>query len=217
MSLLNEYNNIDNNPQLQLTIKNNAKKIVFNKDDIIIKSGEKIQYVYYLISGRVKLTSYCEDGSIEILQLLGKGCLIGSNPILRGKDKTDINVICEKTCQVYAIKIDTFFALIDSSNIFRNYIIKDLACSKHSTVGNYYRLKNTLKEEILYNFFIINIDSSKSIDECWYAQNVNYTQQELADLIGVSRITITTLIKKLCTEEKIRKINNELYVKIKKH
>lgn len=121
--------------------------------------------------------------------------MICTNPILRGKERLVNNIIAETTCEAYAIKIDTFHNLLDSSKIFRDFIFKDLSEDKESIIGNLLRIRYKTKEEVLYDFLVDNIDQSESIDGCWYPQEVCYTQQELSEFIGVSRITITTLLK----------------------
>lgn len=68
MELKHVKNNVDNNLQLQIIIKNNAKKIIINKDGLFLKAGEAIKYVYYLKGGRAKIVRYCEDSSIQILK-----------------------------------------------------------------------------------------------------------------------------------------------------
>lgn len=214
MDVINEKKTIDNNSQLLMIIKNNSKKIIFNKDDHILKAGEIIKYVYYLMSGRAKIVHYCEDGSMQVLKIVSKDSMICSNPVLNGFKSRNRNIIAETSCETYAIKLDTFYNLINSSNVFRYFILKDQANSKTSIIDDLLEVKYKTKEEVLYDFLINNIDLSKSIDEFWYPQEVCYTQQELGDFIGVSRITITTLLKKLCIEGRVRKINNKIYVKI---
>lgn len=213
MLFTNDKNMTELEPQLRSIIYSNGKKLIYKKGDTIVKAGEILEYVYYLENGSVRYTILCEDGTNQIIASISN-TLIGTAPILNGIYRPFSDVFSETKSEVYAIKINTFFSLIDSSKVFRYYVLKDLAKTTSTEIQRGSKFRLYTKKDLFFSFLIENINSKNLIDGTWYKLDVYYTQQELADFLGVSRITISTIIKKLCEEGKIRLINHELQVRI---
>lgn len=205
-------NTIEMNPQIRNIIFNNSEKLIYKKGEIIVKAGEILKYVYYINKGRIRYIKLRDDGTKEIG--LTDTNIIGLIPVIRGCQKPRSDIISETESEVYAIKINTFFSLMDSSTIFRDYIMKKIAVATSNSITKCSDLKHYTKKDLFISFLEENIDTNHSIDGDWYKLNKYYTQQEYADFFGVSRITIYTIIKNLCEEGRIRQINNEIQIKI---
>lgn len=205
---------LEEKSQLKNIIYNNGKKFIYQKNETILLGGNSIQYVYYLDKGRVKYTRLSEDGTNLILATKNKDIFIGAIPILHGSNVQNATVISETISEVYAIDLDTFFSLINSSMIFRYYLLKDVSYSMMYESKKNIASKLYTNKDILYSYLVDNIDYGQLIEGCWYNIYPQYSQQEYADFLGVSRMTISTITKNLCEEGKVRLINHELQVRI---
>lgn len=212
----NNYKNIlEQKNQLKKIIQNNGKKITFSKGETIILGGNKLENVYYLDKGRVRFTLLGEDGKNHILSVKNEGILIGGIPVLEGKNSTNCNVISETKSEVYEINHNTFYYLIDSSIVFRYYLINGLVSSMRYEANKNIKYKLYSKKDVFYSYIANNIDKQCIIEDNWYNVYPQYSQQEYADFFNFSRMTIYTIIKQLCDEGKIRIINNNIQIKIK--
>lgn len=211
----NNYKNIlEQKSQLKRIIYNNGKKITYQKNEIILKKNDILQYVYYLDKGRVMYTTFDENGKYLILKTENRSILIGAIPILQGHDIVEANVISETKSEIYAINLDTFFSLFHSSITFQYYLLNYLSSSMINEGNKNIVSKLSTNKDILYSYFVENINYEQSFDNCWYSIYPQYSQQKYADFLGVSRMTITTILKKLREEGKIRLINHEIQVRI---
>lgn len=215
MDLNNCKNFLEQKAQIKTIIHNNGKKIIFKKNETIVLGGDKLKYVYYLDKGRVRFTRLSKDGKNHILAIKSNGILIGEIPVLEGKNTTNCDVISETKCEVYAINLNTFYYLIDTSIVFRYYLINGLVSSMRYEANKNIKYKLYSKKNIFYSYLANNIDNECLIEDNWYNIYPQYSQQEYADFFNFSRMTIYTIIKQLCEEDKIRIINNNIQIKIK--
>lgn len=211
---INNYKNIlGQKSQLKSIIHNNGKKILYQKNDTIVKNDDLLQYVFYLEKGRVKFITLIENGTNLLITSKNSGFL-GAIPIMRGSINNECDIISETISEVYAIKISTFFYLLNSSILFRCSVLNELSLSmmyeaKKNINSNMYTSK-----DFLYSYLVENINYNELIEGCWYNIIPQYSQQDYADILGVTRMTIFNIINKLCKEKKIRLINNKIQVKI---
>ena len=95
-----------------INIANNITIELYNEGDIIIKSGDKIEYVYFIKEGTL---NFIEDE--EVFKEYHKGNSFGEIFILNGKPaKGEIIVISEK-CTLYKITKQFFFELLSDPKL----------------------------------------------------------------------------------------------------
>lgn len=213
--MYNKYKNIlEQKSQLKNIIYNNGKKLIYQKDEKILSDGDTVQEIYYLDKGRVKYSKLCENGTTQIFSIKNSDILIGVIPILSGNNIQKNDVISDTTSEIYVINLDTFFSLIDSSLIFKYYVLNNISSSMLSVSNKKISSRLYPNKDILYSYLVENTNYDQLIEDCWYDVYPQHSQQEYAELLGVTRMTVFTIIKSLCEEEKIRLINRKIQVKI---
>lgn len=213
--MINNYEKIlEQKSQFKKIIYNNGKKLTYQKNETIVLADDILENIYYLDKGRIKYCKQYEDGTTQIYQIIDSNILIGVLPILQNNNIIENDVISDATCEIYAINIDTFFSLINSSIVFRYFVLNDISSSMENVVRKNINSRLLTNKDIFYSYVFKNINSEEIIEGCWYNIYPQYSQQEYADLLGVSRMTISKIIKSLCKEGKIRLINHGIQVRI---
>lgn len=208
-----EYTKLDNIIKIA---SENGVKANFKAEEILLYPYEYPDYCYFINSGLVKIIASDFNGKEHIRSIAGKGVTIGAISLLSGsKNKESFVKIIEPTI-VYKISRNSFFSLMDSSKVFHDYILQGLVDSvriETKIISNFtlFSCKKMLTDLLFYS-----IDNISGNSDQWYKLKYRYSNQQLMDILGVSRSTLHRTISTLRNDGIIRIINNELEVKIPK-
>jgi CRP-like cAMP-binding protein len=185
----------------------------YAKDSIIMFLGEVGENFYIIKDGIAKVCVQSEDGREKILALLGPGECFGEMSILDRKTAS-ANVIAHEDLDLFYIYKDDFLYFLRTNEEFMFNIIKvlterlreaDREIESMTFKGSLERLM-----DLLINFAMEN-GVAKDDGVCISKQ---YTHSHLADLLGVSRETVSRNLAKLREDGYIR-LDEELRIVIK--
>lgn len=177
----------------ELNIKNDFIKA--KKKDYIYQDSFSNDRLYFLKKGYIKIGHFDSDGNEIIIEVIQKGDIFGQFNL-------DSNSYNKEFAQV--IKTDASicsFTIYDFQKILEKR--PDLAISYTKFIGiKFTRIKNHFKNIIqkdvrkrLINFLIFLNENSENKD---YLVLENYlTHAEIANIIGSTRQTVTTIINEL--------------------
>lgn len=183
----------------------------YKKDSLIEFEYKKLDYVYLILDGVVKQFFLDPNGSEKIILLLSKGDMFGEitmfqkdydrvitkaySPTVLGK--IERHVLYEylhkhpSVYDIFTLMITTKFRLL-MSRIYDN-----------SYLGTKERLLSLLKRLSVQLGCVNETDDELSI---------NFTHEELANMIGSTRSTVTKLIKKLESEGKLTRRGKKIII-----
>ncbi|SDQ17410.1 CRP/FNR family transcriptional regulator, anaerobic regulatory protein [Virgibacillus subterraneus] len=166
----------------------------------IYDQGDQADTVFLVLSGRVRLFMLSSDGREKAISIAGKNCLMGENRVR--KDNTYFeNAVTASSVSIAYIPYAKFESII--------YDNKDL-------MAQYIDLLNTkLRLATVYNLHLSYGSSIKRICDAFYHLAMNYgnkkddgitiriqfTHQELANLIGTSRVTVANTVNNLLKQQ----------------
>lgn len=179
----------------------------FEKGQYVCNINEELTKLYFLVSGKAKVTTELSNGKSLLLSFYEPLSVIGdvefiSNPL------ADCNVITLDRCILLSIPLDVIrtYGLNDCN--FLRFIIQMLekklrGNSNSSSINIYYPLENRFASYLL---------SIRSKDEI----NSNLIQLEslthISELLGSSYRNLTRVIKSLTDRDIIIKSNNNIRV-----
>ncbi|GGB57905.1 hypothetical protein GCM10011409_39240 [Lentibacillus populi] len=189
--------------------KSTIKHFPFNAH--IYYQGEYAGTVYIILSGRVRLYMTSHDGREKATFIAGKNCLIGENCV--NLDKTYLkNAITASNVKVARISFSEFEAILYSqSKLMRQYI--DLLNLK-------LRLANMYHLQLTYGNSTARICDALYHLASTYGEeqdngitiSIHFTHQELANLIGTSRVTVANTINDMIRQKVIVKKNKYYHI-----
>lgn len=196
-------------------VHSNGEKKSYKTGEILLYPFEKPNNFYIIKSGLVKSVATDFEGKEKVLFISGKGSTLGT-PSMIFLDITTQGSYTKaiEPTEVYKIQKDIFLNLVDSSKVFRNYLFISYASSQRSQLKLNSNQALFSNKKMLYEFLIISFDEKSSDDNIWYKIKHNYNQNELADILGVSKATIKRSLSDLRDENKIRTVNNRIEVKV---
>ena len=165
-------------------------------DAVLFVQGQLPRGVYLLCKGRVKLTMTSADGKALILQTVEPGELIGVSGALSGKPY-ELTAETLEPCQVNFIKREAFMELMRDHHEVAANATEQLsnnyraACAQIRSLG----LSRTASEKVarlLLEWAAKGKETSQGI-----RVNLPYTHEEIAQIVGVSRETVTRTLTEL--------------------
>lgn len=154
-----------------------AIEIRAKKNTLIYEPGDIIKHVYWLVDGLAEVYVSNEEGMKQVICYHYPSSIIGDISAFEGK-KTILTCDAVKPCLIYKCSVDTFYDRIQSMGLMRPYL--NLLVEKTQTLA--LQLASVTME-----------DCEERINRYY---NNQFTHQQLADLIGCTRVQVTRIMNK---------------------
>lgn len=184
-------------------ILNIAKNRKYRQNTHIFMQGDPMTNVYFIHSGKVKIYRTDQDGREQIVNVLKEGEMFPHQGFFRDDDYPAHAVVAEDATLIY-IPIHMFEEILITNPKISIKIFRVL--------GNILvDLQNRLEEKILYNTYeqiiLLLLRLAKSHGEAINDEamriTTNFTNRELANMIGSSRETVSRTLTQLKKENLI--------------
>lgn len=198
-------------------IKNSADVIDLKKNKALYSDRQKLDYVYFLISGNVSLIKSSESGENRVIFLLNDGAMI-NEPLMR-KNTSGIECWGFEDSKILRIGLKTFDKIMS-----KDYILaRNCMLEMEKRIRRLYRqLKNLTSSNIekklaakLYRLGTQYGLKENEIEDYTYI-NLNLTVTYIAKMLGYQRETVSRSLKLLAQKEIILQKDRKFYVNIEK-
>lgn len=188
-------------------IYENGIKACYDSEQNIFDPYELIDYFYFVDSGMVSILLVDLNGKEQVLGIIGSGTSFGAEPLLFGISTGEVCAVAINPTVVYKIPRANFVSLVESSSIFSEYVNMGIISDTFTLLSFITNLTLSSPKKRLYDLLLM-IESN---DNNWYNNDYNYTQEQLAKIIGVSRTTLQNALYSLRDEGLIKlKLKSEM-------
>jgi len=174
-----------------------TNKQELTKGQLLFRQGEVSNSIYVIKEGRFKLLRMTQDGDETILQLVGPGELIGETALFRSDRVQLATAISVEPAKVCSIDHDTFEKVIKNQPNLAWEMIKNLGDRLYGVWEQVSESNNqSTQEKILSLMFRMAHEHGES---CTVGTRITipFTQQEIASLVGASRVMVSQSIQEL--------------------
>jgi CRP/FNR family transcriptional regulator len=166
------------------------------KGERLYRQGEITRTIYLIKSGKLKLVQSTEDGRETILDVCGPGEVLGELSLFQEQDEPSSAIAMEEA-SICCFGKQQFETLVKQDPSFALRIISYLGQKRYEAMQKQSEdNRQTVKEKVLsllYRF--ANEYGEKRADGLLI--DLKITQQELADMIGSSRVMVVQALKEL--------------------
>ena len=168
----------------------------FPKNATVVEEGLPGDYMYVIRQGRAKVTKASEDGREKIMNFLEAGSFFGDMALL-GDETRSASVKTLEDSVLLALSRRDFIDLLRQSPDLSLAVIAELANRLRETNEQARSLSFQGVEERTRNLF----ERIARVDETTAGLRMTpaLTHQQIADMVGTSRETVTRAIKQLKT------------------
>jgi CRP/FNR family transcriptional regulator, polysaccharide utilization system transcription regulator len=159
----------------------------YHKRDTIFREGDYPRYIFYLHSGKIKLSKANDDGKEFILSLGKKGDYIGFLPLLQSIRYPE-NAIALEDCEVSLIPqqrfLDTLYDHPDLANLFIKILAQDLLEKEEQLVELAY---NSVRKRVADALVRLQERYQDPSDKKF---SMAILREDLASMVGTAKETV---------------------------
>src|SRR5262245_29448664 len=184
---------------------------IYPKGATLFNEGEPAAGVYMLCRGRVKLSAYSSDGKALILRIAEAGELLGLSAAIRGNGHEATAEVLEN-CQInFVRKADILRFLRQRADAGYN-ALQQLSKNYHAAYTQVCSLG--LSHSVGDKLAKLFLGWSESVAETngRIHLKVTFSHEEIAEMIGTSRETVTRLLKDFRQRDLISLKGSDLYI-----
>lgn len=163
----------------------------------VVEEGLPGDYMYVIREGRVKVTKLSEDGREKILEFLGEGDFFGEMALLdRAPRSASVKTL--DASRMLALSRNDFLASMRSSPNLAMAVVQELTrrlreAGEHASSLSFLSVKDRTKGLLVRLAREGELRGTRRVTPA-------LTHQQMADMIGTSRETVTRVVKELKTE-----------------
>ena len=178
------------------------------KNEIILYEEDTNNFMYMILSGKLKVVQTTSDGKEIILAIHQSGQTFGEISLIDGKTSPATVMAAEDSLIVLVPKKDFHEILVKHSKVLNNLL--NILCERLRDSWDKLRIL-TYKvpdERIRSLFFMLSLQSEEKTSDGTLL-NITLTHQDIADMTGLTRETVTRILNKWQNLGKITIMKNK--------
>ncbi len=188
-----------------------TKKVVlrqFKKNDTILYEEDTNEFMYVILMGKVKVIRSTDDGKEIILAIHGAGSFFGEMSLIDGKT-TPASVIATEDSLIAVIARKDFFLIIFSQNKVAGNLLQIL-CSRLRKSWDTIQLLNfnNAAQRTKMLFLMLSDEYGEETPD-GIILKIKLTHQDISDMTGLTRETVTRVIDKFQKNKEITILKNK--------
>ena len=189
-------------------ISNNVSIEEFKKNEVILQEEDTNEFMYIILFGNVKVTQTTKDGKEIILSIHKSDDFFGEISLIDGKTSPATVTATDNSLVAIVSKKDFYTLIFNQDKVLENLLT--ILCSRLRDSWKRIELLNSknASDRIKMIFLMLSYDNGKKTDE-GVILNIKMTHQNIADMTGLTRETVTRIVDKLQTAGEITVLKNK--------
>jgi CRP-like cAMP-binding protein len=168
----------------------------YPRNTTIVEEGLPGDYMYIIREGRVKVTKLSDDGREKILEFLDEGAFVGEMALFERAPRS-ASVKTLTPVRLLALSRTDFIGLLKKSPDLAMSVIQELSrrlrtINEQASALSFQRVKDRTKG-------LLERLAREPYGDGSRRRTPSLTHQQIADMIGTSRETVTRVVKELKT------------------
>ncbi|MDA8104276.1 MAG: Crp/Fnr family transcriptional regulator [Nitrospiraceae bacterium] len=181
----------------------------FRKNDVIMYAEDTNEFMYVILAGKVKVIQTTEDGKEMILAIHREGDFFGEVSLIDNKTTPAMVLALEDSIIALVSKLD-FSSLLYSQGKVLDVLLKILCSRLRESWSKIQMLTFTnASQKIKMLFLLLSEEHGIKTGE-GVILDIKLTHQDIANMIGISRETVTRIIDKWHKDGEIKMVGNKV-------
>jgi CRP/FNR family cyclic AMP-dependent transcriptional regulator len=192
-------------------VANLAVRQVYKKDNMILIEEEIGSTMFIILDGRVKISRISDEGREVILSILSEGDFFGEMSILDGQNRS-ANVVTLEDSKILVIRREDFLKMLHDYPQIAINLLKELAQRLRRSDSQIKSLSLQNATGKVASTLLRIADDSGKIHKGQVEIPRLPPQQDLANMAGTSRETISRVLKALTKKGYLKKEGSRLII-----
>lgn len=181
----------------------------YKKNETILYEEDTNQFMYIILSGKVKAIKTTGEGKEVILAMHQSGDFFGEMSLINGKT-TPASVIAIEDSLIAIISKKEFYSILFSQHKLLQRLLEILSSRLRTSWDTIKLLTfNNATQRLRMLFFMLSEEHSIETEE-GIVLDIKLSHQEMADMTGMSRETVTRVLDRWQKEGEINILDNKL-------
>lgn len=179
-----------------LNLKTPTSKHVFERNELLIECGRKNRQIFIIDQGRARLESLDNNGNFRIHYIACEGTIIGEE-FVNANDLDCFYVRARTLCLVRSMTVDEFVRTLEEDPIFMKNVLKiqHIKCQILLEENHRVSFGNALSR--VANLILVLVQKFGADNNGYIKFRIKFTQQDIADLLGLTRVSVANSISRL--------------------
>ena len=162
----------------------------YRKNESLYSVCGKSEYIYIVVSGRIRVTAYHTSGKERQLYIAERGCIVGEiSALLNRIHNTTASAIVNSV--VYKIPSSIFLKQLQQNHTISN-VVMQMICRKHDILSNALLSSSFSQSASQIARMLLNLaDQYGEETEDGLRIGIRFTHQDIANITGISRVTVS--------------------------
>lgn len=180
----------------------------FKKDRPLFYQGEVPQTAFFIKQGVVKAYNITPSGEEKIVSYESSGSLLPTGWIFGKSQAALFYYDTFSDCQLYAIPRPELVDFVNSNHSVALFLLnKYISLYTAATMHLHALEQSRARDKLLHIFQYLVLRFGEPVGKTTYRINLRLTHQDIANLIGITRETVTAEISKLTKAGTIKSVN----------
>lgn len=189
-------------------VSDKIKGRLFRKNEVILHEEDTNAYMYVILSGKVKVFQTTEDGKESILAIHNAGDFFGEMTLIDGRTMPATVAALEDTFTA-TISRDEFSQLLSAYKKVLDRLLIILCGRLRESWGKIKMLNYNNAADRMKMLFTVLSQEYGEKDSEGITLNIKLTHQDIANMTGITRETVTRVIDKWQKDKEISIIKNK--------
>ncbi len=194
------FSSLTDNEMDQIINKMSVKQ--FKKHETILYEEDTNAYMYIILLGKVKVIRTTEDGKEIILAIHKSGSFFGEMSLIDGKTSPASVISTEDSLIAIISRTDFFSIIFNQSKV--TYNLLTILCNRLRKCWDTIQLLNfnNASQRTKMLFLMLSDEHGKKTPE-GILLNLKLTHQDISDMTGLTRETVTRVLDKMQKNKEI--------------
>jgi CRP/FNR family transcriptional regulator len=199
------FSSLDEGELLKLQERMKVKE--YNKSETILHEEDTNAYMYIVLTGKVKALKITEDGKEIILAIHQAGDFFGELTLIDGKTSPASVVAAENSIVALISRVDFNEILFTQNKVLKN-LLKIFCARQRKSWETIQVLNFNNASQRVKMFFLSLVSEYGNKDPEGIILNIKLTHQDISDMSGLTRETVTRVMDKLQKKKEITLMKN---------
>jgi CRP/FNR family transcriptional regulator len=193
----------------QVTEKMTVK--IFRRGEVILYEEDANEFMYVILEGEVRVIQSTEDGKEIILAIHKTGDFFGELSLIDGKTEPATVVAKKQSVTAIISKNDFFFLIFNQPNVLKKLLL--ILCSRfRESFGTIQMLNFNNALQRIKMLFLMLAEKYGKEESGLKVLNIKLTHQDLSEMAGMTRETVTRVLDKLQKDGEITILKDKLII-----
>jgi CRP/FNR family transcriptional regulator, cyclic AMP receptor protein len=200
------FSSLNNQELRQISDKIRIK--LFKKNEPILREEDTNEYMYTILSGRVKVIQSSEDGRETVLAMHSAGDFFGEMSLIDGKTMPATILALEDTRTAIISKKEFNYLIKHHEKVFEKLLI--ILCSRLREAWERIQMLNfNNASQRMKTLFTMLAGEYGEKNADGITLNIKLTHQDIANMVGITRETVTRVLDKWQKDREISILKNK--------